>query len=369
MTQPLADRLLALPHGPFVHAHAPRNVYWEMTIACDLACRHCRANAIACRDTAELDTEQGKALIRGVKELGSMLIMTGGDPVKRSDLFELIDYARSLHVPVGITPATTPLLTREMVLAFAEHGVAALGISIDGGTKQTHDDFRGVEGTLERAFDALRWAREAQLPVQINTAVTKQTLPELPHLYARLRDEAYPPVKRWSLFLLVPTGRGAAADMPSPEQVEELFGWSYVTSHEAPFHVSTVEAPQYRRYYIQKRLAEGLDLDRVMQEGRRMGFGVRDGNGVIFVSHKGEVYPAGFLPYPLLGNVKDSSLPDIYRSAPALATLRDMDQLSGKCGRCEYRWICGGSRARAYGMTGDQMASDPACLYQPAAAS
>ncbi len=360
--------LLRKPHAGHEYALAPRNVYWEMTIACDLSCRHCRANAIPTRDPMELSTDQAKELIRGVKELGSMLILTGGDPMKRADLFELIDYARSLHVPVGITPATTPLLTREAIHGFHKHGVAALGISIDGGTVRTHDDFRGVHGTLDRAFSALQWAREVSLPVQINTAVTRQTLPELPHLYERLKNEAYPPVKRWSLFLLVPTGRGAVEDMPTPEQVEELFEWSYKTAKEAPFHVGTVEAPQYRRFLIQQKVREGVTVDALMKDGKRNGFGVRDGNGVIFISFKGEVYPAGFLPDPLLGNVKEASLPDIYRNSPDLARLRDMDQLGGKCGQCEYRWVCGGSRARAFGMTGDAMATDPACVYEPAVA-
>lgn len=351
----------------YVYAQAPRNVYWEMTIACDLACKHCRANAIAHRAPEELDTEQAKALIRGVSELGSMLIMTGGDPMKRPDLFELIGFARSLHVPVGITPATTRLLTADVMRRFKEAGVAALGISIDGSSPETHDVFRGVPGTLQAAFDALSWARESGLPVQVNTTVTRYSVGDLEALYHRLRDEAAPPVKRWSLFFLVPTGRAEAEALPSPQQAEDLFAWVHGVAKEAPFHVSTIEAPHYRRFWIEQRLAEGMTAEQIRGMGKRMGFGVRDGNGVIFVSYKGEVYPAGFLPEPLLGNVKDTALPEIYRGSPALARLRDMNALQGKCGRCEFRWICGGSRARAYGMTGNMMEADPACAYEPAA--
>jgi len=349
----------------YVYANAPRNVYWEMTIACDLACQHCRADAIPHRDPLELTTEEGKALMRDVKEMGSMLILTGGDPMKRQDLFELIAYAREIGLPRGITPSTTPALTRDAIRRFAELGVATMGISLEGPRPEVHDTFRGVPGTFERSMEALQWAGEFHIPVQVNTTVTRQTVPHLPSLYRLLREEASPAVRRWSLFLLVPVGRGAGLELPSANEVEELFAWVYSISQEAPFNVSTVEAPHYRRYWIQRKLQEGMSLEEIQKLGMKMGFGIRDGNGVIFVSHRGEVYPAGFLPYPFLGSLRTQPLSSIYRNSPFLLELRDMDRLKGKCGRCEFRWVCGGSRARAYGITEDPMESDPFCAYEP----
>ncbi len=353
----------------YVFRRAPRNVYWEMTIACDLECKHCRASAIPHRDPLELTTDEGRALMRDVKGMGSMLILTGGDPMKRPDLFDLIGYAREIGLPLSITPSTTPTLTRQAVERFKRLGVAAMGTSLDGPNAEIHDAFRGVPGTFDRSMSALAWAREFRLPVQVNTTVTADTLPHLDAIYRLLSERFAPPVRRWSLFLLVPVGRGQQLGIPSADQVEALCGWVYDIAKTAPFHVGTVEAPHYRRYWFQRRLAEGASPDELQRLALRMGFGVRDGNGVIFVSHRGEVYPAGFLPYPLLGSVRETPLSTIYRDSPALAELRDMNRLRGKCGRCEFRWLCGGSRARAYAMTGDPMESDPFCAYEPAAAA
>jgi radical SAM protein len=360
LQQELAEKMTSSRH---VYPDAPRNVYWEMTIACDLVCKHCRAEAIPCRDPEELTTEDGKALMRDVKAMGSMMILTGGDPMKRQDLLHLIAYARDIRLPLGITPSTTPTLTRDIIGQFRMLGVAALGVSVDGPNAEVHDTFRGVPGTFEQSIKALKWAREFHLQVQVHTTVTQETLPHLPSLYRLLREEAYPPVRRWTLFLLVPVGRGATLGLPSAEDVENLFAWVYSLSRDAPFHVGTVEAPHYRRYWIQRKLEEGMSFEEVQRMGKRMGFGIRDGNGVIFVSHKGEVYPAGFLPSPFLGNVREKSLSEIYRNSPLLMELRDMDRVKGKCGSCEFRWICGGSRARAYAVSGDYLGEEPLCVY------
>ncbi len=364
-----AELVKNAPYPGYVFGHAPRNVYWEMTIACDLECKHCRASAIPHRDPLELTTEEGRTLMRDVKEMGSMIILTGGDPMKRSDLFDLIGYAREISLPLSITPSTTPTLTRDGVAQFKRLGVSAMGTSLDGPNAAVHDAFRGVSGTFANSMNALSWAREFHIPVQINTTVTSETLPHLPEMFRLLSEEYAPPVRRWSLFLLVPVGRGEVLGIPAAEEVEELCGWVYAIAQGAPFHVGTVEAPHYRRYWFQRKLAEGASFEELSKLAMRMGFGIRDGNGVIFVSHRGEVYPAGFLPYPLLGNVREEPLSTIYRSSPQLAQLRDMDLLKGKCGRCDFRWLCGGSRARAYGMTGDVMESDPFCAYEPPADS
>jgi radical SAM protein with 4Fe4S-binding SPASM domain len=248
---------------------------------------------------------------------------------------------------------------------FRELGVAALGVSLDGPNAKIHDAFRGIDGTFVHSQNALAWAREFHMPVQVNTTVTSHTLEHLPALLDLLRTEHAPPVKRWSLFLLVPVGRGEELGVPSAQQVEDLFGWVYEQAADAPFHIATVEAPHYRRYWLQRKLQDGLDPADIGKVAQRMGFGVRDGNGVIFVSHRGEVYPAGFLPSPLLGKVRDTPLSEIYSTSPHLLQLRNMDDLKGKCGDCEFRWMCGGSRARAFSLEGDVMGSDPFCLFEP----
>jgi radical SAM protein len=353
----------------YVFGAAPRNVYWETTIACELACRHCRADAIRHRDPLELATEEGRALLRDIRGMGSMVILTGGDPMQRPDILELIAYGREIGVPVSITPSTTPSLTREHVARFKALGVAAMGVSLDGPTADVHDNLRGVPGTFAHSLRTLALAREFHIPVQVNTTVTTETLPHLPALFRLLAVQNSPPVRRWSLFLLVPVGRGASLGVPSASQVEELFWWVYETAAAAPFHISTVEAPHYRRFWIQRKQAAGISEAELARFAKRMGFGVRDGNGVIFVSHRGEVFPAGFLPSPLLGNVRERPLSEIYRDAPALHALRDADGFTGKCGRCTFRWACGGSRARAFSMTGDVLGSDPFCAYEPAPAA
>jgi AdoMet-dependent heme synthase len=348
----------------YVHGRAPRNVYWEVTIACDLACKHCRAEAMPERDPAELSTEQGRALIDDVKTMGSLLVFTGGDPMKRPDLFELMAYARSVDQPVAITPSTTPTLTREVVRKFAELGVVTMGVSLDGPNAAVHDAFRGVEGTFAVSQRALEWAREAEIPVQVNTTVCRQTLPHVRGLFELLRGYA-PPIIRWSLFILIPTGRGSMLESLTASELEELFSWVLAMSEDAPFHMSTVEAPHYRRHWIQAKFRRGMPWSAVREAGRRMGFGMRDGNGVIFVARNGDVFPAGFLPYPLIGNVKRDQLSVLYSTSPALLGLRDMDLLTGKCGRCEFRWLCGGSRARAYATSGNVLGPEPMCVHQP----
>lgn len=354
------------PYPGLLFSDAPRNVYWEMTISCDLACEHCRANAINHRDPLELSTEEAKKLFRDIHGMGSLLVLTGGDPLKRPDIFELIEYGRSLPIHIAVTPAVTPRLTRDVVARFASLSVNAMGLSIDGPNAEIHDGFRNVPGTFDRSMQALSWARELGVDVQVNTTITARTLPHIPALYELLCSTASPPVKRWSLFLLVPLGRGADLGVPSPQQIEELFGWVYDISEKAPFRVGTTEAPHYRRYWIERKLASGVPLAGIRARAKAMAFGIRDGNGVVFVSHRGEVYPAGFLPYPLLGNVREASLGDIYRDHAALRELRDPTYFHARCGRCEFKWACGGSRARAYTMTGDPLGEDPLCAYQPA---
>lgn len=353
--------LVERPQPGLVFAEAPLNVYWESTIACGLSCKHCRAEARPEPAPDELTTAEAEALIESVRVLGSMLIVTGGDPLERRDLDALIAGARKKHVPVAITPAVTPKLTRDSLVRLKELGIAALGLSLDAPRAAIHDGFRAVEGTFDRTIEALGWARELGIPVQINTTITTETIPHLPELH-RLLCEHAPPVKRWLLFLLVPIGRGLELGVPTAREVEDVFGWIYDAAEKSPFHVGTVEAPHYRRYWIQRRTAEGATPDEIRQAARRMHFGMRDGNGIIFVSHRGDVLASGFLPSPAIGNVRDTPLEVLYRTSPALEALRNPDGFHGACGRCDYRWSCGGSRARARATGLDAFGSDPLCV-------
>ena len=307
------------------------------------------------QSTQQTQIATGLQIGTGVRPVATERIHTQGNLNQTGNDFD-----------VAITPSTTPTLTEEVVDRFAEIGVTAMGISLDGPNAEVHDAFRKVEGTFERSAQALRWARERDLRVQVNTTVTTFTLPHIPEMFRLLSEEHSPPVRRWKLFQLVPVGRGARLGLPSPAQIDELFAWVYEHADAAPFHVGTVEAPHYRRYWIERKKAEGVTDDDIAKMAGRMGFGIRDGNGIVFVSHRGEVYPAGFLPHPLLGNVKKTPLETIYRESPAMLRLRDAEQLAGRCGRCAFRYACGGSRARAYATTGDIMGEDPLCTYEPA---
>jgi len=357
-------------------AQYPYLVAWEVTNACLLACRHCRASAMPHPLPGELSTEEGLRLIEEVATYRPkpLLLLTGGDPLARGDLFLLIQRARELSLKVGLTPAATPLLTREMVSRLKEAGVTRLALSLDGASPESHDAFRGEAGTFQRTLEALSWAKEAGLPTQVNTTVTRENWPEiraLPDLLAERR------VVLWSLFFLVPVGRGALLRQLSAKGFEEVLHWLYEVSKTYPFHVKTTEAHHFRRVVLQRRAQEGQG-DRALAAGESlhreyfqdgMGhsrLGVTDGNGFVFVSATGDVAPSGFLPV-YAGNVREKPLLEIYRDSPLFRELRNKDLPKGKCGVCEYRYVCGGSRARAWAETGDYLQSEPRCAYVPPA--
>lgn len=348
-------------------SQTPVNVYWEMTQACSLACRHCRAEAMSSPQTGQLNYEESVAFLRQIPHFGNPLpnlILTGGDPLERPDLYDLIDEARSLGISISITPAATPKLQKETLAKLKAHGVEGLGLSLDGPTAEHHDSIRGVPGTFDRTLQAMRWAQELEIPVQVNTLVSEETAPGIPAVYELLKP--YTPA-RWSLFFLISVGRGKVLDALSPAAGEDLMRWIYETSKQAPFVVATTEAPSYRRVALDQMRAEGLTGEQIRHNPSARGFGIRDGNGVVFVSHSGEICPAGFLPLSA-GNVKLDSLVDTYRHAPIFQSLHDPTQFGGRCGECEYHALCGGSRARAFEASGDPLAEDPFCQYEPKSA-
>lgn len=315
-------------------------------------------------DPGELSFDEGFGLLKQIAEFGSplpQLILTGGDPLLRRGLFPLIDEARRLGIGVSITPAATTLLTRETLSQLKEHGVEGVGLSLDGSTPQRHDSIRGVPGTFDRTLQAMRWAGELDLPIQVNTLVSAETASDLLAIYHLLKEF---PVARWSLFFLISVGRGKILDPLTSDQAEELMAWAYELSKTAPFVVATTEAPSYRRVAIQRMRSEGLTGELIKHNKAARGFGIRDGNGIVFVSSTGEICPAGFLPLSA-GNVRTNRLADVYRDAPLFQSLHDPASFKGRCGACEYHAVCGGSRARAYEATGDPLASDPLCQFVP----
>lgn len=349
----------------------PFIVIWEVTQACDLVCLHCRACAQPLRSPQELSTEEGKDLIDQVADLAAPLfVLTGGDPLKRPDIYDLVEYGSRRGVRTSMTPSATPLLTRDSIARLQSCGLARLAVSLDGSTPEIHDSFRGVPGSYIRTLDAVRWAGELGLPVQINTTITRRNLNDFESMVALLKtfDMAL-----WSVFFLVPTGRGQLQDLVTPEEFEQVFAKLADISEHVRFDIKTTEAQHYRRYLTQKRAQQRRNSfsPTIMPFGKpssdgigRAPRGLNDGKGFVFISHKGEVFPSGFLPLAA-GNIRQESLAEIYRNAPLFKKLRDTSNLKGKCGVCEFRKICGGSRSRAYALTGDPLEADPSCVYQP----
>jgi radical SAM protein with 4Fe4S-binding SPASM domain len=333
----------------------PFIVIWEVTRACALACRHCRASAEMRRHPRELNTAESFRLIDQVARAApTLFVLTGGDPMLRPDLKELIACASQRGLRVGLSPSATPEFLRADFDELKRLGVARISLSLDGATRASHDRFRGVPGTWDLTMEAIARAALAEIPVQINTTFTRHNLDEFDDfvgLLARIR-----PVL-WSVFQLVPTGRGRAGDLLTAAEMEDLFVRLYRHSVDAPYDIKTTEGQHYRRV--------------VLQQGRspaalraRAPLGINDGKGFVFISHLGDIQPSGFLPLTS-GNVRTDELIDVYRDDPLFRLLREPDRLGGKCGRCEFRNICGGSRARAFATTGDFLAEEPLCRYQP----
>jgi radical SAM protein len=339
-------------------------VYWEMTQACDLACRHCRAEAQFTPQAGELDHAESRTLLRQIAAFDRPLphlILTGGDPLNRPDIYDLIGEARSLGLTVSITPSATSTLTYDALAKLKAHGIESLGLSLDGSTAELHEAVRGVPGCFGWTIAAVKSAVKLGFPIQINTLVSQETVDDLPAMYEMLKPIG---IMRWSLFFLIAVGRGKELRSISPDQGEDCMNWVYGLAHVAPFAIKTTEAPSYRRVALDRMRAEGKTAAEIELTSVYRGFGIRDGNGIVFVSNQGYIHPAGFLPLAA-GNVRHDHLVDVYRHSPLFRALRAPQLFRGKCGRCEYRALCGGSRARAFAATGDPLASDPFCPYEP----
>ncbi|MEO6065946.1 MAG: TIGR04053 family radical SAM/SPASM domain-containing protein [Lysobacterales bacterium] len=359
---------------------APFTIAWEVTRACAYRCIHCRANAQHQRDSRELSTSEAKQLIDRFRAFGSpILVFTGGDPMMRPDLFELIAYATGKGLRCSLTPTATALPTAERLRLAQAAGIRRIALSLDAPKPEVHDAFRQVPGSWARTLAIAHAAQSIGLAAQINTTVARHNQHLLPEMVQFLKEVG---AVQWSLFFLVPTGRAQAINMISAADHERLFHWLYDLAQTAPFDIKTTAAPMYRRVVIERHRAVAQSAARSRHEGQTSGEtvhgagfqyadglnrpvkGVNDGRGFLFVSHTGDIMPSGFLPIPV-ENVRNADIVDVYRNDSTFKALRDPAQLKGKCSRCEYRVVCGGQRGRAYAVTGDYLESDPACIYQP----
>jgi len=367
----------------------PFMIIWETTQACDLACRHCRAEAQPNLHPDSLKFEEAKTLLEQAQSFGKpspIFIFTGGDPFKRSDIFDLVSYATDIGLAAAVSPSGTPLLNKENLLKLKEAGAKAISLSIDASTPERHDDFRQVPGSFDLTVNGWQAAREIGLKLQVNTTVTRYNLTDLPQIFKRVQEMG---AMTWSLFFLVPTGRALESDEVSPTEYEAVMHFLYDVSKY--ISAKPTEGHHYKRVVLQRSILEekGLPLedyiavhpvyyelkeklDQIVTEKglqpresiKRTPMHINAGNGFVFISHLGEVFPSGFMPVKA-GNVKEKSLVDIYRDSPLFQTLRDPDQLEGRCGLCEFSGVCGGSRSRAYAVTGNPMAEEPFCTYEP----
>jgi AdoMet-dependent heme synthase len=368
-TQERAYHDQRMEHADF--SMAPFTIAWEVTRACAFACKHCRADAQHQRDPRELTTAEGYQLIDRLAEFGSpILVFTGGDPMMRRDLFDLIGYATQKGLRCSLTPTATALPTPDRLQRAKEVGIRRIALSLDAPSPETHDEFRQVEGSWKRTMQILHNAKEVGLSVQVNTTVSTFNVNQLPEMVPFIQEvEAV----QWSVFFLVPTGRAQVKYMISSQRHEEVFNWLYELSQQAPFDIKATAAPMYRRVAIQRKKAEAGDDQKVTFQGAGFQYadglhrptkGVNDGNGFLFISHLGQIMPSGFLPIDC-GNVREQDVVEVYRNHPVFVDLRNYEKLKGKCGICDFRDVCGGQRGRAYGVTGDYMETDPACAYEP----
>jgi AdoMet-dependent heme synthase len=348
---------------------APFIVIWETTRACALACVHCRAAAIPHRDAGELTTDEARRLIDRVAAFGTpppLLVLTGGDPLRRPDIAQLVAHGTARGISVSLTPSGTAAVTEDRLRTLRDAGLARLAVSLDGDTEAVHDAFRGVRGSYGHTMKIIDRARRLGLPLQINTTVCRRTLGELPALAARMSGFG---TVLWALFFLIPVGRAHASQALSADEIERILEWAADLAPSVPFGIKTTEAPHYHRVLAARGLHRhaptashgGRRADLVGRAGRA----VTDGNGIVFVDHRGTICPSGFLPLPV-GNVRCDDVVRVYRDDPTFRVLRTPSAFGGRCGACEYRDRCGGSRARAFAASGDPLGEDPGCMWRPA---
>lgn len=351
----------ALPQGT---DHQLRLVFWETTSACNLRCAHCRASAVENRSPDELSFEHARGLLSDIASFARpVIVLSGGEPLVREDIFDIARYGTELGLRVVLATNGT-LLDSDVAARLAESGIQRVSISLDGADADTHDSFRGLPGAFDDAIRGIDFCKAAGLPVQINTTVAKHNLQQLP---AILELAVSLGASALHLFLLVPTGCGkeiAGREMISPQEYEHVLNWLYDASRSAAVNLKATCAPHYFRVLRQRAKADGVTITPKTHGMEAMTRGCLAGSAVCFVSHRGDVYPCGYLPISA-GNVLETPLSLIWCESDLFAALRNPLLLKGKCGRCEYVRVCAGCRARAYAETGDFLAQEPYCVYEP----
>jgi len=342
-----------------------RLVFWEITPRCNLKCVHCRAEATPIRSPEELTTDEALRFVDELAAVGRpILVLTGGEPLYRDDVFEIAGYATKKGFRVAL--ATNGTLVDEATAdRIVEAGVRRVSISIDGAAAATHDGFRGVRGSFDGALAGFDRLRARGMSMQINTTVSRHNVDELPEIVTLALEHR---ADAFHVFMLVPVGCGlqvADREMLPADRYEEVLGWFYEQSRSVPMELKATCAPHYYRIFRQRAKAEGVKVTRETHGMAAMTKGCLAGQAVCFISHRGQVQPCGYLPLKA-GNIRDETFRDIWESAPLFKSLRDDDNLGGKCGLCEYRSFCMGCRARAYAATGDYLAEEPYCVFVPA---
>jgi radical SAM protein with 4Fe4S-binding SPASM domain len=341
----------------------PLVVIWEANRNPDV---NSPAGSVSCqsdRHRLELNTAEAEKLIADVADLRPPIFsFTGSDPLRRSDIYQLIESAAYRQLHPALSAQVSALITSEAVLKLKKAGLSRLALSLEGPTQELQDDLSGVPGSFSRTMAAMLWASRCLLPTQVNTNVSRRNVKELEdilHVISSFR------LAMWNLIFQIPTARGEDRDLLSSVECEQVFARIYRMSQKVQFKIKTTEAQHYRRYVLQQRArSRGKSGDGDISEGIPGILPINEAKGLVFISHTGDVFPGAFLPLSA-GNVRDASLADIYRNSELFQKLRDTENLEGKCGNCECREICGGSRARVYAMTGELFGEDPSCIYQP----
>lgn len=342
---------------------APRIIAWEITRSCNLSCAHCRAAAEFGYYPGELSLDEIKAVIDDIATISNpIIILTGGEPLMRPDIWDIIDYAHEKGcMPVIGTNAT--LITDEIAAKMAEHKIPRISVSIDFPTAEEHDSFRGQPGCFDASIEGIKIAKRHGIGVQINMTVTTLNHTKVAEVHDLAESLG---VDAFHIFMLVPTGRGADLldkELP-PEEYERVLTWAYHRQKTSPLHFKPTDSPHYYRIIRQLAKAEGRKVTREEYGLDAMTRGCLGGITFCFISHTGDVQPCGYFDMQL-GNVKEQRFSDIWTNSKVFNDLRDYSKLKGKCGRCEYKAVCGGCRARALEITGDYLEAEPYCVYEP----
>ena len=342
-----------------------RIVAWEVTRSCNLNCVHCRASSQFGPYPNELNTDEAKKVLDQIREVGQpIIILTGGEPLLRKDIFTLADYGTKIGLRMVMGTNGT-LITPDFARRIQDSGIKRVSISLDGATKDSHDVFRKVDGAFDGAIKGITYLRERGIEFQINTTITKNNLFELENIFKLVVELG---AVAHHIFLLVPTGR--AQDMVSQElnarEYEETLHWFYQQHDKTTIQLKATCAPQYYRILRQEAQRNGKKVSKENYGLDAVTRGCLAGTSYCFISHEGIIQPCGYLEINS-GNLRESTFSDIWRNSSVFADLRDFSLYKGKCGRCEYISVCGGCRARAYEFRGDYLSEEPLCTYNPAA--